>query len=265
VQKILEKWGRDIKQGKFLPRCRDIKFKYFVEEDRGMYDALNKGFAKTSGEVLAWINSDDMYHPYAFSTAARIFEAYPDVAWITGIPNSYNFYGGRAGCDIFPPAYSREFLRRGYYDVKFRKYGFNWIQQESTFWRRSLYEAAGGKIDDRFKYAADFYLWQEFAKHADLVKVASFLGGYRFHGDQVTGEPHAYREELPDTGKPPAGLLVLKSIMRNFPYTKKLFYNRAKGFPLINLLGLEWDWLRGRVIEWSYPDKKWKIRSTPVL
>ena len=93
--------------------------------------------------------------------------------------------------------------------TKFRKYGFNWVQQESTFWRRSLWEKAGGRLDDRFKYAADFFLWREFAKHTDLVKVSSFLGGYRSHGDQVTGDPEVYRDELPGVGKPPAGLSFL--------------------------------------------------------
>lgn len=265
VLDVLRKWDTDIKSGKFVPRCCGIEFKYVVEKDRGMYDALNKGFAGTSGDVMAWINSDDMYHPYAFATIARIYEQFPDVDWLTGIPNSYNFYGGRGGRDIFPDAYSRRFIEKGYYDVKYLKYGFNWIQQESTFWRRSLWEKAGAKLDDRFQYAADFYLWQEFAKHTDLVKVYSFLGGYRSHGDQVTGEPGAYRAELPGTDKPPAGLLVLKKIMRNFPYTKKLFFNRAKGFPFIQMLGLDWDRLRGRVIEWSYPENEWKMRSAPIL
>ena len=121
VLDVLRKWDTDIKSGKFVPRCCGIEFKYVVEKDRGMYDALNKGFAGTSGDVMAWINSDDMYHPYAFATIARIYEQFPDVDWLTGIPNSYNFYGGRGGRDIFPDAYSRRFIEKGYYDVKYLK------------------------------------------------------------------------------------------------------------------------------------------------
>ncbi len=265
VLRILQDWDARVKQGRFSPRCSGIDFKYFVEKDRGMYDALNRGFSKSSGDVLAWINSDDMYHANAFSVAAQIFEKFPDVCWLTGIPNSYNQYGSRTGWDLFPAAYSREFIKRGYYDVKFKKHGFNWIQQESTFWRRSLWEKAGGRLDDRFKYAADFVLWQELARFTDLVKVYSFLGGYRLHGDQVTGDPDVYREELPGIGKPPAGLKFLDNTFRNFPFSRRLFFNRAKGFPFIPLLGLKWEWLRGRIIEWSYREKDWKLRTRSIL
>lgn len=265
VLNVLRDWETQVKKRRFSPRCSDISFKYFVEKDRGMYDALNRGFFKSNGDVLAWINSDDMYHANAFNAAAQIFEKFPDVNWITGIPNSFNRYGSRTGWDLYPPAYSREFIRRGYYDVKFRDYGFNWIQQESTFWRRSLWEKAGGRLVDRCKYAADFILWQEFARHSDLVKVCSFLGGYRLHGDQVTGDPDMYRQELPDVGRPPVGLKFLNKVFRNFPFSRRLFFNRAKGFPFSHLLGLKWQWLRGRIIEWDYRDNTWKIRSAAIL
>jgi len=265
VLDILKQWDLNVKQGRFKTKCNTIEFRYFIEKDQGMYDAINRGFSKTTGDVMAWINTDDMYHPNAFNTIVQIFKKFPDVYWITGVPNSYNHYGSRTGWDLFPGAYSQEFLKRGYYDVKFLDYGFNWIQQESTFWRRSLWKKAGGNVNCQFKYAADFYLWLEFAKHTDLVKVYSFLGGYRIHGHQVTANPNAYRNELTDVGKPPNGIKILKKIVKNFPFTKKLFYNKKKGYPFINLMGLNWEWLTGRIIQWSYQDNCWVIQRRGIV
>jgi hypothetical protein len=60
------------------------------------------------------------------------------------------------------------------------------IQQESTFWRRDLWEQAGGRLATEFDYAADFDLWMRFAKHADIYSVTVPLAGFRRHGDQKT-------------------------------------------------------------------------------
>ncbi|MGV3531524.1 MAG: hypothetical protein ACO1QR_04085, partial [Chthoniobacteraceae bacterium] len=71
-----------------------------------------------------------------------------------------------------------------------------WIQQESTFWRRSLWEKAGGEVGARFRLAGDFDLWARFFEHAELYGVETPLGGFRFHGEQKTGAGHAtYLEE----------------------------------------------------------------------
>ena len=60
------------------------------EPDSGMYDALNKGFNRTTGEIMAWINSDDMYHPGAFSIINEIFEKFQEVKWLTGVPTCFD-------------------------------------------------------------------------------------------------------------------------------------------------------------------------------
>jgi len=256
VLKILEKWNKIINSDKFLPNCNQIDFQYHVESDNGMYDALNKGFARSTGQIMAWLNTDDMYHPFALSTVSQIFDKFSDVNWITGIPNSYNHIGNSVGIDSFPEVYSQEFIRRGYYDVKFLRYGFNWIQQESTFWRRSLWEKAGGKLNDNLNNAADFQLWQNFADITDLVKVYSFLGGFRHHDDQFDTNPELYRNELPDISMPPWQLKLLKYLFMAFPLARKIISNRL-GWLFLGLLGLELTWLKGRFIKWSHEKQKW--------
>ena len=256
---LLEKWKSKIDSGILEIKCNSLSFDYYIEKDAGMYDALNKGFSKTTGDVMAWLNSDDMYHPFALAAVAGVFSQYKDVDWITGIPNSYNSQGVSSGFDRFPDTYSRHYIGAGYYDVKYLAQGFNWIQQESSFWRRELWDKAGGKLDTRFKYAADFYLWRAFAQYAELVKVEAFLGGFRVHDNQITANPNSYSDELPERVPPPAGLSILNRTIKKLPLVKPLFFNKHKGFPLLNILGLRFDRLVGRTIQWSYEKNAWEI------
>ena len=53
------------------------------EKDGGQYDAINKGFALSNGGVMGWLNSDDKYTPWGLSIVAEIFEAFPEIEWLT--------------------------------------------------------------------------------------------------------------------------------------------------------------------------------------
>lgn len=71
-----------------------------------------------------------------------------------------------------------------------------WIMQEATFWRRSLWERAGGRLDTNVRIAADFELWARFYSHAELYGVGVPLAGFRQHHTQKTGsQMEAYRRE----------------------------------------------------------------------
>lgn len=253
----LEFWKRRILNNDFDRKCNSVTFDYVVEKDTGMYDAIRKGFDKTSGEVMAWINTDDMYHSNAFSIAKTAFEEFNHLYWITGIPNSYNFKGDRVGFDKFPEAYSRQYIEKGMYQNKYIDCGMNWIQQESTMWKRVLYENAG-KIRTDLRYASDFYLWIEFSKHADLVKVNTFLGGFRVHDEQITANPLKYQSELPKIENN-ISLRELKSIVDKYPwaYHKYMEFNDKAIQNLESQFGIRREWLSGRVIEWSFDQKKW--------
>ncbi len=166
------------------------------EPDDGQYDAINRGFARSTGEVMGWLNSDDKLCPWALSVVAEIFETLPEVEWLTSLaPLRWDARGRAVRC--LP---QRGFSRAGFLAGENLpgRGGFStgWIQQESTFWRRSLWERAGGRVGAEFKLAGDFDLWARFWKHAELVGVETPLGGFRFHGDQKTGAGHtAYLAE----------------------------------------------------------------------
>lgn len=145
---------------------------YWVsEKDRGHADALNKGFARTSGEIMAWINSDDKYLPWTFEVVAEIFATFPHINWISGLPSGWSSRGFLTESRRSP---------KNVFDYLLGRY--QWIQQESVFWRRSLWDKAGGRINPDYRFMVDGELWSRFFVHDDLYSVDCILGGYRKHG-----------------------------------------------------------------------------------
>jgi Glycosyl transferase family 2 len=145
------------------------------EPDEGMYDAINKGFAQTSGEIMGWISATDVLYPGGLSVVGSVFRDLPEVEWITGRPAWLNEEGMTIGMlDI--PRWSR---------YRFLAGANRYIMQESTFWRRRLWNKAGGKVDASRRIANDFELWVRFFRHARLYPVEALIGGYRVHGDSL--------------------------------------------------------------------------------
>ncbi len=162
------------------------------EPDRGMYDAINKGFARSTGQIMAWLNSDDLYTPWALSTVAQIFSEQEEVEWLTSLfPMVWDEDDRAARCRQ-RAAFTKRGFMRGEYLPFGRWYASGAIQQETTFWRRSLWERAGGRLDDSLRLAGDFELWARFFEHAPLYGVDTPLGGYRNHDGQLMAN---YRDQ----------------------------------------------------------------------
>lgn len=162
-------------------RRHERKIAYWVSApDAGHYDAVNKGFARATGEILCFINSDDMLAPGSLATVAEIFTQFPEVAWITGVPGVWDEHDKMIEIAQPMPVYGRRYLMAGEHDARI----LPGVQQESCFWRKSLWEAVGGGIDVRWDLAGDFDLWTRMAKHAELVAVEKVLSGNRRHADQ---------------------------------------------------------------------------------
>jgi glycosyltransferase involved in cell wall biosynthesis len=143
------------------------------ERDGGMYDAINKGFARTSGEIMGWISATDLLHAGGLAVVGSVFLDLPQVEWITGRPTWLNEEGMTLGVQNLPRWSRQRFLA-----------GANrYIQQESTYWRRSLWEKAGARVDDSHRSASDFELWLRFFRHAHLYSVEALIGGFRAHSD----------------------------------------------------------------------------------
>ncbi|MEA3545662.1 MAG: glycosyltransferase family 2 protein, partial [Thermodesulfobacteriota bacterium] len=113
--------------------------------DKGQYWAINEGFKKSTGEVMCWLNSDDKYHPLALFNVASLFTELPHIQWITGQPTVLGKHGDIISIVPLPKWSRRRYL---FYD-----HDSLHIQQESTFWRRSLWEKAGAYLDVSLNYA----------------------------------------------------------------------------------------------------------------
>jgi glycosyltransferase involved in cell wall biosynthesis len=182
--------------------------------DDGHYAAINAGFAHTNGEIMAWLNSDDLYTPWTFGIVAEIFGQFPEIEWLTaGYPLNWNRDGLPVNAE-FQIGYSYANYMRGAYIPGDESTKSLWnIQQESTFWRRSLWEKVGGAIDTRYTLAGDFDLWTRFFQHTPLYTVQSILGGFRSHGagqrsaEGRTAYVEQCKQSLRAAGGHPAGHL----------------------------------------------------------
>lgn len=150
--------------------------------DKGLYDALQKGFRISTGEIMGWINADDVLLSNSLFTIAEIFSLSPDIQWIQGYPAVIDeqdrlVYSRQP---VFEPAH---FLGKHYHDGRF-------IQQESTLWRRGLWNLAGGNIPGQYKFAGDFALWMQFFRYAPLHITNALLGAFRTRKDNQLSRNH---------------------------------------------------------------------------
>jgi glycosyltransferase involved in cell wall biosynthesis len=148
---------------------------YWVsEKDNGHAHALNKGFEKSTGEIMAWINSDDKYFEWTFKTISEIYSNFKEVEWTLGLYSNFDRRGVlMSGVNSVRSVYKNVF------DYLFRDLH---IQQESVFWRRSLWEKSGGYISEEVKLMVDTELWCRFFVHARLYHIDQVIGGYRIYG-----------------------------------------------------------------------------------
>lgn len=147
-----------------------------VKAGLDQYESINLGFEMTSGEIMGWINSDDISLPWTLRVVAEIFSTFPQLDWIMGAPAVIQ---GGAVQKVGPARpFFREALQLCLYEGGDT---FGIVQQESCFWRRSLWEKAGPLRPD-IGMAADFELWSRFARHAELVACEALLGGFSNHG-----------------------------------------------------------------------------------
>jgi glycosyltransferase involved in cell wall biosynthesis len=170
------------------------------EADGGMYDALARGLRLATGDVVAYLNAGDYYHPHAFRAVREILSARPDCRWLTGFAVDYS-PSGAAVRVLLPFRFRRRLHRCAAYG------GFlPFVQQESTFWRRELLARVDLQRLAGLRMAGDYYLWRCFAEAADLHVVSAQLGGFRFHEGQKSEDPDAYRAEMRSLADAPGPL-----------------------------------------------------------
>jgi len=153
--------------------------------DAGQYGAIEEGFRRGTGELMTWLNADDMFHEGAFGTVSAIFSEEPGTEWLMGRPNSFDEQGRQKHVLSFLPMNSRaKYLA----DEEL-------IQQEGVFWRRGLWERSGGYLEQELLLAADLELWARFFRSARLLSVDTLIAGFRDHPLQKSKDKAAYTAE----------------------------------------------------------------------
>jgi len=163
----------------------DERLKVFFEKDRGQSDAINRGFRRSSGHIMCYLNSDDLMLPNTLQCVASIFEERPDVDVVYADRFIIDEKSQIIGDWRLPPHDSSV--------VKIVDY----IPQETLFWRRCLWEKVG-EMDTSLQFAMDWDLILRFESvGARFIHVPQFLGAFRAHQKQKTQEKFELgREEM---------------------------------------------------------------------
>lgn len=152
-----------------------------VERDAGQADAVNRALRRARGDVLGWVNSDDLLRPGAIQAAVTAFRENPDAPWLHG------------RCDIVDE--QDRVIRRAvsaYKDFRARRHSFerllveNYVSQMTVFWRRSLTDRVG-LLDPSLRYTFDYDLWLRFAKVAPPLWLDRTLAAFRWHVSSKSG------------------------------------------------------------------------------
>jgi len=157
--------------------------RWLSEPDRGMYDAVNKGMAMASGDILAYLNSDDLYFPWTLETVVDAFERDREADFVFGDAISLNDDSGR-----------QDFYWTFPFDLShLRTSGF--LAQPAVFWRRSAYISIG-PFDERLRYVADCDYWMKAGATHRFRKVDEFLAVERDHSATQRAAGSAVWDEL---------------------------------------------------------------------
>lgn len=225
-----------------------------------MYDAVNKGFGRTSGDIMGWISATDQLN-IDLTVLGDVFREFPNVEWITGRPTWFN-EGGQTIKVLDIQRWSR-----GRYLVGANRY----IQQESTFWCRSLWEKAGGYADASRRMSSDVELWARFFRHAQIYSVDALIGGFRLHRDSLVLSNWEACNQIADeiidaevNGAPGYKMVKLfrriNRTIRHIPKVRVVWQRVVLNSPigiLYRLPGPDWP----TVIEYQWGKNTWGFRK----
>lgn len=149
------------------------RLRFVSEPDDGLTAAFNKGLGMATGEIVGWLNADDVYEPGALAAVGEAFAANPGATWAVGRCKIIGGDGRETRKAV--TAYKSFLLRRFNLSLLLAN---NFVSSPATFVRRSAIDAAG-PLDERFKYSADYDLWLRLAKRSKPVFIDADLASFR--------------------------------------------------------------------------------------
>jgi glycosyltransferase involved in cell wall biosynthesis len=165
--------------------------------DGGQAQAINAGMRLATGDVLGWLNGDDLLLPGAVEYVAHFFESHPGVDVVYGHRVVIDGEGREIGRWVLPP-----------HDSAVLSWA-DFVPQETLFWRRSAWSRVGGQLDESYRFAMD---WDLLVRMRDagmrFHRLPRFLGAFRWHPAQKT------QAEMDRAGLPEMDRIRLRSLAR---------------------------------------------------
>jgi GT2 family glycosyltransferase len=170
---IIKKYAKPMESGSLLPSQQQAvglhMINYWIsEKDRGQAEAINKGFARAKGDILAWLNSDDYYLLDTISAVVRCFEENPDVVMAYGDMLAVDGQGQTINILKYKQLSLEDLLC------------FQIIGQPSVFFRRSAFEKTG-PVEPTFHFMLDHHLWIRLAQQGRILHVPQVWAAARYH------------------------------------------------------------------------------------
>lgn len=181
TKEILKKYEELLKNKKWDIECKKIDFIWKSEKDKGQSDAINKGLKIATGDVVAWLNSDDTYLPHALETVIKFFARKPEVMWAFG------------KCRIIDKE-DKEIRRwiTAYKNLRLGNYSYdklleeNFVSQPATFWRRKAMDEVG-VLDEEHHLVMDYEYWLRLGAKFKGGFVNKYLANFRWYPQSKSG------------------------------------------------------------------------------
>ena len=152
------------------------------ESDTGQSNAINKGLKLATGDIVCWLNSDDLFLPKCLETVCNVFSAEPATQWVYGKVKIVDTDDREIRQRI--TAYKNRRMRTFKYANLLQEC---WISQMGVFWRKSFGDRIGG-LDESLDYSMDYDLWLRFGKHSPGRFIDQYLAAFRWHGGSKTSQ-----------------------------------------------------------------------------
>lgn len=165
-----------------LRQIADPRLHWTSEPDAGQADAINKGLARATGDVVAWLNSDDEYAPGALAHVAEAFTRQPEAQWLVGRCEVMDEHGQTQRSAI--TRYKNRALDGYSYRRLLRE---NYISQMAVFWRRG-FGGRVGPVDAALHYTMDYDLWLRMGRLCDPLVIGPTLARFRVYPRSKTGQ-----------------------------------------------------------------------------
>ncbi len=164
------------------------RIKWISKKDKGQTDAINKGMKLVNGEIVAYLNSDDVMAPGTLAAVGDFFSKNKDAHWFSGEYIIIDTVG--KPIQWYVVLYKKFFRSLGFTSVL---YILNYINQPSTFWRRSIFDDIG-YFDTSLRYCMDYDFWLRCAQKYQLYLSPQVFSKFRIHATSKGGS--AYKKQF---------------------------------------------------------------------